>query len=139
MAKRVLVVDDHPPTVRLIRAALENEGLEVAAAANGAECLLAISSQPPDLLVLDVIMPVMDGFQTLRVLKENPDTRALPVIILSIRGAKEDIARGLVGGADFYLTKPFQMPELVAAVKRILAISEDPDSQVQPETPPPGP
>jgi len=123
MQRRVLVVDDHPPTVKLIRNALENEGLAVTTARNGAECLLAIDKELPDLVVLDVIMPVMDGFQTLRVLREQNEMKDLPVIILSIRSSDRDILRGLTTGADIYITKPFKIADLVTAVTRILAIT----------------
>jgi DNA-binding response OmpR family regulator len=110
----VLVVDDHPPTLRLITNALENEGIQVRTARNGAECLLAVDAERPDLLVLDVIMPVMDGFQTLRTLRENEQNRSLPVIILSIRN--DD---------DMYITKPFKMDELVTAVQRMLEVHRE--------------
>ena len=125
MHKRVLVVDDHPPTVTLIGNALENEGLAVTTARNGAECLLAIDKERPDLVVLDVIMPVMDGFQTLRVLREQDATKELPIIILSIRSSDRDILKGLTTGADIYLTKPFKIVDLVTAVKRILAVTSE--------------
>lgn len=124
-SKRILVVDDHPPTVRLIRNALEQEGFSVASAANGAECLLALHRELPDLVVLDVIMPVLDGFQTLRILRENAQTKHLPVIILSIRDSDKDVLEGWQTGVDLYLTKPFQMDELVAAVKRLVSTVED--------------
>jgi DNA-binding response OmpR family regulator len=125
MKKHVLVVDDHPPTVRLIRKALQNEGLRVTAARNGAECLLAIEGERPDLVVLDVIMPVMDGFQTLRVLREREETKRLPVVILSIRSDDHDVLKGLSTGADVYITKPFKMEEVVLAVRRLLQIGEE--------------
>jgi len=125
MKKHVLVVDDHPPTVRLIRKALQNEGLRVTAARNGAECLLAIEGDPPDLVILDVIMPVMDGFQTLRVLREREETKRLPVVILSIRSDDHDVLKGLSTGADVYVTKPFKMEEVVLAVRRLLQIGEE--------------
>jgi DNA-binding response OmpR family regulator len=125
MKKRVLVVDDHPPTVRLIRKALENEGLRVTAARNGAECLLAIEDERPDLVILDVIMPVMDGFQTLRVLREREETKSLPVVILSIRSDDQDILKGLSTGADIYVTKPFKMEEVILAVRRLLQIGQE--------------
>jgi DNA-binding response OmpR family regulator len=125
MQRRVLVVDDHPPTVKLIRNALENEGLAVTTARNGAECLLAIDKELPDLVVLDVIMPVMDGFQTLRVLREQNEMKDLPVIILSIRSSDRDILKGLTTGADIYITKPFKIVDLVTAVKRILAVTSE--------------
>jgi len=121
----VLVVDDHPPTLRLISNALESEGIAVRTARNGAECLLAIESERPDLLVLDVIMPVMDGFQTLRVLRETDRTKDLPVIILSIRSNDHDILHGLTTGADMYITKPFKMTDLVTAVQRMLQVAAE--------------
>jgi DNA-binding response OmpR family regulator len=124
-SKRILVVDDHPPTVRLIRNALEQEGFSVASAANGAECLLALHRELPDLVVLDVVMPVLDGFQTLRILREDAQTKHLPVIILSIRDSDKDVLEGWQTGVDLYLTKPFQMDELVAAVKRLVSAIED--------------
>ena len=120
MAKRVLVVDDHPPTVQLIRAALEGLGLEVVSAGNGAEGLLAIQQHCPDLVILDIMMPVMDGFQTMRVLRQDPQTENLPVILLTARSADEDVARGWSSGASCYLTKPFQIPEFTSVVKRML-------------------
>jgi DNA-binding response OmpR family regulator len=125
MQKRVLVVDDHPPTVRLIRKALEQEGVRVTSARNGAECLLAIEDERPDLLILDVIMPVLDGFQTLRVLREREETKDLRVIVLSIRSDDQDILKGLSTGADIYVTKPFKMEELLLAAKRLLQIGHE--------------
>lgn len=124
MSKRVLVVDDHPPTLRLITNALKGEGVDVVTAGNGAECLLAIESQRPDLLILDVVMPVMDGFQTLRIIRENQATRTLPVIILSVRSEDESVLKGLSGGADIYITKPFKTGDLVTAVMRMLEVTD---------------
>jgi DNA-binding response OmpR family regulator len=121
MAKRILVVDDDLPVVRLLRTVLEQEGFRVASAANGAECLIAIESQPPDLVILDVMMPVMDGFQTLRVLREKPEGRNLPVILLTAKKEDADVTKGWATGADLYLTKPIETNQLVIAVKRILA------------------
>jgi DNA-binding response OmpR family regulator len=121
--KRVLVVDDHPPTVKIIRRALEGEGLDVCEAANGADCLLAVASEQPDLVILDVVMPVMDGFQTLRVLREQEETKLLPVIMLTGRKEDHEVLRGWMSGVDMYLTKPFQVPELLAAARRILSVA----------------
>jgi DNA-binding response OmpR family regulator len=123
MSKRVLVVDDEPPTVRMIQLALEREGMDVATAANGAECLLAVESDQPDLVILDVMMPVLDGFETLRVLREQEETKHLPVIMLTARREDRDVLRGWMSGVDLYLTKPFQMDELVTAASRILEVA----------------
>ena len=124
MGARILVVDDHPPTVMLIRSALEAEGFSVSSASNGAEGLLAINAQRPDLVILDVIMPVMDGFQTLRVLRETAETKELPVLILTCRKEDEDLLQGWRSGADLYLTKPFELEALVSVVKRMAARPE---------------
>jgi DNA-binding response OmpR family regulator len=122
--KRVLVVDDDPLLVRLVRSALTAEGLEVAGAANGAEALLAVEAQHPDLVVLDVAMPVLDGFETLRALRAKPATASLPVIMLTARRSDADVTKGWATGADLYITKPFEVQELVLAVKRLLAVTE---------------
>ena len=127
MGTKILVVDDHPPTVKLIRSALEAKGFSVVSASHGAEGLVAVDEEKPDLVILDVIMPIMDGFQTLRVLRENEQTKRLPVIILSIRKEDADILKGLSTGADLYLTKPFDLQDLLMAVERVLR-SESEDS-----------
>jgi DNA-binding response OmpR family regulator len=125
MPKRILVVDDHPPTVRLIQNALEQEGFSVITATNGAECLIAVHQDSPDVVILDVIMPVMDGLQTLRVIRENEATKTLPVIVLSVRDSDQDVLDGWRIGADLYLTKPFKLDDLLAAVKRIIQVADD--------------
>jgi two-component system alkaline phosphatase synthesis response regulator PhoP/two-component system response regulator VicR len=123
--KQVLVAEDEASVVRLIRFLLEGEGFKVTSVANGVECLQAINETRPDLLILDIMMPVMDGFQTLSILKGNADTKDIPVIILSARKEEKDIFRGLFDGADSYLTKPFPAMSLLAAVKRILAVKSE--------------
>jgi two-component system alkaline phosphatase synthesis response regulator PhoP/two-component system response regulator VicR len=102
--------------------------MEVSTASNGAECLLAISSRCPDLVVLDIMMPVLDGLQTLRLLRENPDTEHLPVIMLTARREDEDVFRGWMTGVDLYLTKPFSVDDLLTAAKRILSVTGQPPS-----------
>ena len=120
MGKRVLVVDDDIPTVELIRGALEQEGFDVGVAHDGASCLLAVAQQRPDLLILDVVMPVMDGFHTLAALRDNVDTHDIPVLMLTARDDDIAVARGWREGVDLYLTKPFAMSTVVMAVKRML-------------------
>jgi DNA-binding response OmpR family regulator len=118
--KFVLVVDDHPATVHLVKSALEGMGMEVETAGNGAECLLAISRKHPELIILDVVMPVMDGFQTLQVLQQTPETRDIPIIMLTARSDDADVTYGWRWGVSSYLTKPFSVDSLVALVQRVL-------------------
>jgi len=120
MARKVLVVDDHPPTVQLIRTALEGLDMEACTASNGAECLLAVDQEKPDLIILDVMMPVMDGFQTLQVLQQSKETESIPVIMLTARSSDRDVAHGWRSGVTSYLTKPFSIDQLVTLVQRIL-------------------
>ncbi len=117
---RILVVDDDPATAALVRAALEGVGHAITLAGNGAEALLAVNHAVPDLVVMDVMMPVMDGFQALHVLKSDPATVDLPVVLLTARSGDVDMARGWRENVDFYLTKPFSVEELLTVVGRIL-------------------
>ena len=120
MAQRVLVVDDYPPTVELIREALEGVGFSVVSARNGMECLQKVESERPDLLILDIIMPVMDGLEALRQLRAKPETRYLPVIVLTGRSEWVDFLDGNRAGADLYLTKPLQIGRVVSSAQWML-------------------
>jgi two-component system copper resistance phosphate regulon response regulator CusR len=121
MGECVLVVDDHPPMVKLIRDALEKEGYLVLSAENGAEGLRVAAAHRPDLVILDVEMPVMNGFEVLRALRLKVATGTLPVIMLTVHKDPQDLLSGWMGGADLYLTKPCRIEEVVAAVKQTLA------------------
>jgi DNA-binding response OmpR family regulator len=118
--KCVLVVDDHPPTLQLIRSSLEGHGWQVRTATNGAAGLLAIDEERPDLLILDVMMPVLDGFQTLDALQSREETKDLPVIMLTARSSDRDVAHGWRAGVTSYLTKPFSIDQLLKLVERVL-------------------
>jgi DNA-binding response OmpR family regulator len=130
----VLVVDDHPATVEFVKSALEEMGMEVDTAENGAECLLAVSRKRPGLIVLDVLMPVMDGFQALQVLQESPETKDIPVIMLTAKSDDADVSYGWSHGVTSYLTKPFSVEHLVVLVRRVLegapAVAAEETSQV---------
>ena len=117
MAKRVLVVDDETKLARLVRGYLEQDGYEVATAANGREALLISREFEPDLIVLDLMMPEMDGWEFMRHLRRERDT---PVIMLTARVDENDRIAGLEMGADDYLTKPFSPRELMARVRAVL-------------------
>jgi two-component system KDP operon response regulator KdpE len=122
---RVLVVDDEPRILKFLKLRLKASGYEVLTADNGLEALEQVQAQEPDLLVLDVVMPGMDGFETL---KQVRALSSVPVIILSAKEANTDKVKGLELGADDYLAKPFSPDELVArieAVRRRLAPAQD--------------
>ena len=119
MPKKILAVDDEKHIVRLIQVNLERAGYEVITASDGKEALDKVASEQPNLVVLDVMMPVMDGFETLRSLKANPATRDIPVIMLTAKAQDADVFRGWQSGVDCYLTKPFNPMELLSFVKRI--------------------
>ena len=118
--KKVLVVDDQPQIVRLIQLHLDREGFQVLTAADGEEALERVQVERPDLVILDVIMPKMDGFEVLRTIKATPDLQQTPVIMLTVKTQSADIVEGLREGAELYLPKPFHPRELVALVKRVL-------------------
>ena len=113
----VLVVDDEPRILRFVRAELESAGYGVETATDGAAALRAVEDGSPDLVVLDVIMPDLDGFEVLRRIR---DFSSVPVILLTARGSDADKVRGLDLGADDYLTKPFSPDELSARVRAVL-------------------
>jgi len=115
--KLILVVDDEPRMVRLVRMNLELEGYQVAEAGSGIEALEKVRDDLPDLVVLDVMMPEMDGFETLEHLRE---ISTVPVIMLTVRGDEEDRIRGLELGADDYVTKPFSPRELASRIRAVL-------------------
>lgn len=113
----ILVVDDEPPIVRLVKAKLRIDGYEVLTASRGEEALDIAKQESPDLIVLDVMMPDMDGFETLRRLRQ---TSNIPVVMLTARGGDMDKLKGLQSGADDYITKPFNPDELEARIAAVL-------------------
>ncbi len=113
----VLIVDDEPRIIRFVRINLEMEGFRVVEARNGLEALDQVREKMPDLVLLDVMMPEMDGFETLRLIRE---TSNVPVIMLTVRNEEEDKIHGLDLGADDYVTKPFSPRELVSRVRAVL-------------------
>jgi two-component system KDP operon response regulator KdpE len=115
--KRILVVDDEPRMIGFIRKNLELEGHQVLEAHSGLEALEAIRTKLPDLVLLDVMMPELDGFETLRMLREFS---SIPVIMLTAKGEENDKVYGLELGADDYITKPFSPRELTSRIKAVL-------------------
>jgi two-component system alkaline phosphatase synthesis response regulator PhoP/two-component system response regulator VicR len=117
--KKILAVDDEKHIVRLVQVNLERAGYEVVIANDGKEALEKVQAENPDLVVLDVMMPYMDGFEVLQNLRRNPATRDIPVIMLTAKAQDADVFKGWQSGVDCYLTKPFNPMELLSFVKRI--------------------
>ena len=122
-SKTILVVDDEPRIIEAVSMNLELEGYQVASASNGYEALQKITKQLPDLVILDIMMPEMDGFETLRQIRE---VSSVPVVMLTVKGEEIDKLKGLELGADDYITKPFNAKELILRVKAILRRIEMP-------------
>jgi DNA-binding response OmpR family regulator len=117
MAKSILVVDDEPRYLRLLEANLRTEGFEVVSAHDGEEAIEKFSSKPTDLIMLDVMMPKMDGFSVCQRIRQFS---SVPIIMLTAKGEEQDRVRGLDMGADDYLVKPFSIGELLARVRAVL-------------------
>ena len=126
MPLKVLVCDDERHIVRLIQVNLERQGYNVVTAFDGKEGLEKIRAEKPNVVVLDVMMPYMDGFEVLKTIRREPETENLPVIMLTAKAQDKDVFEGYHYGADMYLTKPFNPMELVTFVKRIVQGNDDP-------------
>jgi len=127
-------VDDEPEAVELVEFNLKQAGYAVTTAADGAEALKKAHAQPPNLIVLDVMLPEMDGFEACKVLRLDPATAKVPIIMLTAKAAEIDRVLGLELGADDYLTKPFSPRELLLRIKKILArgfLEEKPREQIR--------
>lgn len=118
--EKILVADDEAHIVKLLTVNLKKAGYEVVEAFDGEETLKKIMEEKPDLVVLDIMMPKMDGITILKRLKSFPETKHLPVVMLTAKAEDRDIFKGWQEGADAYLTKPFEPAEVVIMVKGIL-------------------
>jgi two-component system phosphate regulon response regulator PhoB len=130
LKQSVLVVEDEEDIRELVSYNLLKEGYQVAGVASGEDALAAIDSKPPDLVLLDLMLPGLDGLSVCRKLKGNPETEATPVIMLTAKGEEADIVAGLNMGADDYVTKPFSPKVLLARVRAVLRRAVD---EQQPE------
>jgi len=116
----VLLVEDDPDVRGLVEFRLKREGFEVRIAADGEQALALMEGEPPDLVIMDVMIPYRSGYEVLAAFRKNPVWSQVPVIMLTGRGREEDVSRGLSAGANDYLTKPFRPAELLARVHRLL-------------------
>jgi two-component system phosphate regulon response regulator PhoB len=120
MKAKVLIVEDEAPLAEMLRYNLEAEGFRVSHAETGEEAEIIVTEERPDIVVLDWMLPTVSGIELCRRLRARPDTRSIPILMVTARGEESDRIRGLSTGADDYVVKPFSLPELMARVKAIL-------------------
>ncbi|MDH3666483.1 MAG: response regulator [Paracoccaceae bacterium] len=125
MTKRVLLVEDEPNIVESLTFLLERSGFEVMPEGNGQVALDRAIEDPPDVMILDVMLPELDGFEILRRLRADPRSRSLPVLMLTAKGQREDRETALGGGANLFITKPFSNAEVIGAVSRLAGEAEE--------------
>ncbi len=129
MAEKILIIDDDLDTLRLVGLMLQKQGYEIAAASNGRQGLLKVEEELPDLILLDVMMPDMDGYEVARRLRKSPETAKIPILMFTAKSQLDDKVTGFESGADDYLTKPTHPTELQAHVKALLARSVKPEKE----------
>jgi len=118
-AQTILVVDDDEDIRKVVSHNLEGEGYHVLTAAGGDEAMDIVKAEQPDLVILDIMMPVRDGYDVLAEIRASPETADLPVVLLTAKRAESDIWEGWSSGADYYMTKPFEVGELMRFVKYV--------------------
>jgi DNA-binding response OmpR family regulator len=127
---KILIVDDEPLNVDYLTQELDDLGYETVSAANGQEALAKVADEAPDLILLDVMMPLMDGFTVCRILKEHEETRLIPIIIMTALDAVTDRVKGIKAGADDFLTKPVHEEELFARIETALKLKHTVDRKI---------
>jgi adenylate cyclase len=127
---KILIVDDEPLNVDYLEQELEDSGYDTISATNGQEALDKVRAEPPDLILLDVMMPVMDGISVCRALKGNEDTRLIPIVIMTALDGIEDRIQGIEAGADDFLTKPVNDRELLARIQTTLKLKHTVDRKI---------
>jgi DNA-binding response OmpR family regulator len=118
--KKILVVEDEESLLKLESILLTSKGYEVRGVSNGQAALDAIAEESPDLVLLDIMLPEMDGFEVCRRIKSDPGTKEIPIIMLTAKKSREDMARGEKVGADWYITKPFKSAMVIETIQRFL-------------------
>jgi DNA-binding response OmpR family regulator len=127
---KILIVDDEPFNVDYLEQELQDLGYETVSAGNGQEALEKVATESPDLILLDIMMPIMDGFAVCRILKGNDDTRLLPIVIMTALDDIDDRIKGIEAGADDFLTKPVNQRELVARIQTALKLKHTVDRKI---------
>ncbi len=118
--RTIMVVDDHPDVVDILRITLESKGFNVRCAYSGKDLFAGLKGLKPDLIILDIMMPEMDGLKVLTRLRENSDTASIPVILLTALVQYEEVLKGYKTGADYYITKPFTSTQVLEGINLML-------------------
>jgi len=117
--RKVLIVDDEPNIVTALEFLLKRSGYDVRLAANGAEALEQVETYRPDVVLMDVMMPIKSGFEVCQRMRERPELAQIKIVMLSAKGSEAEVSKGLSLGADLYITKPFSTQELVSTINRL--------------------
>lgn len=121
MANKILVVDDEPNIVLSLEFLMKQAGFQVRTASDGEAALTAVAAEPPDLVLLDVMMPRKNGYEVCQAIRANPDWKGVRIVMLTAKGREVEREKGLALGADDYITKPFSTQEVVERVRELLA------------------
>jgi len=127
MAEKILAVDDESDVLMVIKTGLEVEGFDVITASNGKDAVALAKEEKPDLILLDVMMPIMDGFEALKALKADEDTCMIPVVMLTGLSERAKIQEALSSGTSYYIVKPFDFDEVVNKVRTVLSAEKSED------------
>ncbi len=122
MSKRILIADDEPNIVVSLEFLMKREGFDVSTAADGEAALAALASGVPDLVLLDIMLPKMNGFEVCQRIRANPQWNGVKVLMLTAKGRDTEVSKGLALGADAYVTKPFSTKDLVAQIRQLLGL-----------------
>jgi DNA-binding response OmpR family regulator len=128
VSKKILIADDEPSIVAALEFLLQRNGYEVHVARDGEEALRLVEAHNPDLVLLDVMMPLKSGYEVCMRMREREDWRQIKIIVLSAKGRDAEVTKGLSMGADIYVTKPFSTRELMAKIKALLDQGPEPES-----------
>lgn len=124
MAKKILIVDDEASIIVPLQFLMEQNGYEVMVAFSGEEAMETIAQTPPDFILLDIMLPVIDGFEVCQRVRENTDWQRIPIILLTAMGSETNVAKGLALGANAYITKPFSNADVIRKVKDLLSLKQ---------------
>ena len=120
MSKRILIVDDEPSIIVPLQFLMQQNGYETAVAFSGEEAMETITEKTPDLILLDIMLPIIDGFEVCQRVRENPKWNKIRIVLLTAMGGEANVAKGMALGADAYITKPFSNTEVIEKVKELL-------------------